>query len=72
MAMGDSNGLSASFMVLQFFVTILCYFIWYYIYCWMNFVYYYVYGSIEAKEKAKRILSLLLQTITALWPWTST
>ena len=54
MAMGDSNGLSASFMVLQFFVTILCYFIWYYIYCWMNFVYYYVYGSIEAKEKAKK------------------
>ncbi len=54
MAMGDSNGLSASFTVLQFFVTILCYFIWYYIYCWMNFVYYYVYGSIEAKEMAKK------------------
>lgn len=54
MAMGDSNGLSASFTVLQFCVTILCYFIWYYIYCWMNFVYYYVYGSIEAKEMAKK------------------
>lgn len=54
MAMGDSNGLSASFTVLQFFVTILCYFIWYYIYCWMNFVYYYVYGSIEAKEMTKK------------------
>lgn len=54
MEMGDSNGLSASFTVLQFFVTILCYFIWYYIYCWMNFVYYYVYGSIEAKEMAKK------------------
>lgn len=52
--MGDSNGLTASFTVLQFFVTILCYFIWCYIYCWMNFVYYYVYGSIEAKEKAKK------------------
>ncbi len=54
MAMGDSNGLTASFTVLQLFVTILCYFIWCYIYCWMNFVYYYVYGSIEAKEKAKK------------------
>ena len=54
MTMGDSNGLSASFMMLQFFVTILIYFIWYYICCWMNFVYYYAYGSIEAKEKAKK------------------
>lgn len=54
MAMGDSNGLTASFTVLQFFVTTLCYFVWYYVYCWINFVYYYVYGSIEAKEKAQK------------------
>ncbi len=54
MMMGDSNGLPSAFTFLQILITIICYFIWYYVYCWVSFVNYYVYGSIEAKENAKK------------------
>ena len=52
-SMGDASGLPSYFEILAFFASLISTFIYVYLSIWAFTVYYYVYGSIEAKLRAK-------------------
>ncbi len=49
LSLGDATGLPSYFAVLTFAATFICQIIWMYVIIWADFVYYFAYGSIEAK-----------------------
>lgn len=51
--MGDTGGLPSYFGILSFFASLISAFIYVYLMTWAFMVYYYAYGSIEAKLRAK-------------------
>lgn len=55
--LGDPSGLPGYFPVLTFLVTTLCTAVWLYVMVWLEMVFYYAYGHIEAKMAAKAQLS---------------
>ena len=61
MSMGDASGIPSYYPWLAFATTLLCTFIWFYIMTWEIMVFYYAYGTIEAKIDVKNQIS----TITA-------
>jgi hypothetical protein len=52
-SMGDASGLPSYFEILAFFASLISDFIYVYLMTWAFMVYYYAYGSIEAKLRAK-------------------
>lgn len=51
---GDPGGLPSYFNAMAFSVTLICTFLWVYIMIWCSMVFYYAYGTIETKIRARQ------------------
>ncbi len=57
MSMGDPSGMPAYYPWLSFAAALLCMFVWFYIMIWEILVFYYAYGTIEAKSAIRKQVS---------------